>query len=626
MNPLEKFHKKIDESDWDAGNHNFNESFQQINTELSELGDENLLRKSEVERWTFAFNKLPDKGLKYRIAGTKTLENGKEVPFVWPNKDDLLEKDFEYLIRRFKESKNKYAKTEYGLLLYYCEKLVKNGDIDILLDNLIDLGQLYYKKTLSEDIENNKHYFTYLKILLGNSLKIAYSRKKVKEINKKFEELIYFISDMHRNWDLSNNFSLKPIYSLTELALVYKRDFNNLVSLESFLKKNYEAAKEISKTYKWGSIEICNISIKLADYLQNKDYDWDLLKAQEFEGMIDEAIRTGNLSAVKFAEYALEMYKKIDDKDKIKELEKKYDELRRVIKMGEVKQELPQEEVQRLNSIIDSEIKDKNGQELIETLMQSPMFRPLDQIFEISDKIKAQNLISNFLPASIIDKFGNTVDVYVTEEEKSKFRFWETYEHSFQIGEQTLEKFFIKALTTKKISFEEVEYFLLNTWIGETYNVTYLGETIKVCPYDIIKPGLELYFKEIISSLENEEYEPNFICSTDSLITKCEYLLRFFCELGDIATFTKKHKGPHKYYMEKNIDEILGSLEHSEENPTGFSEEHRLFIHFILSNKMGKNLRHKVAHGLMDPHEYHFMNPLFALLIILKISGYSFNK
>ena len=76
--------------------------------------------------------------------------------------------------------------------------------------------------------------------------------------------------------------------------------------------------------------------------------------------------------------------------------------------------------------------------------------------------------------------------------------------------------------------------------------------------------------------------------------------------------------------MEKNIDELLSSLRHTNENPTGFSEQHRLFIQFILSHKLGRNLRHNVAHGLLDANEYDFSNPLYIIIIILKISAYSF--
>lgn len=143
-----------------------------------------------------------------------------------------------------------------------------------------------------------------------------------------------------------------------------------------------------------------------------------------------------------------------------------------------------------------------------------------------------------------------------------------------------------------------------------------------ICPMDVIEPGLRLFFDELEKWRIDNSYSPNFICATDSLVSKMEYIIRFFCKRANISTFTDKIKNSHAVKNEKNIDELLRSLKHSEENPTGFLEEHRKFIEYVLASKMGNNLRHRVAHGLMDAQEYTVTNLILLLNIILILSTY----
>ena len=78
--------------------------------------------------------------------------------------------------------------------------------------------------------------------------------------------------------------------------------------------------------------------------------------------------------------------------------------------------------------------------------------------------------------------------------------------------------------------------------------------------------------------------------------------------------------------MEKLLDDMLADIKHSGVNQTGFDEEDRIFIKYVLSEKAGLNLRNTVAHGLLDIYEYTFSNIVVTLSIILKISKYSFTE
>ena len=75
--------------------------------------------------------------------------------------------------------------------------------------------------------------------------------------------------------------------------------------------------------------------------------------------------------------------------------------------------------------------------------------------------------------------------------------------------------------------------------------------------------------------------------------------------------------------MERNLDEILASLEHKSFN-TNFVEEDRKYIKFVLSEKAGENLRNKVAHGLMDNFEFSIDKVVLTFSIILRLTKYKF--
>ncbi len=143
MNPLEELHKKIDESNWDVKQEDqLNKAFQEVNGILADSNEHDLLKKSEVERQTFAFTKNPEKGLSFKMEGRKKLEDGTEITFEWPDIKEWKHDDFIHIRSRFDYCKNLYAKSEYGLLLFYSGNLKNNKETAILLTSLLDLANI----------------------------------------------------------------------------------------------------------------------------------------------------------------------------------------------------------------------------------------------------------------------------------------------------------------------------------------------------------------------------------------------------------------------------------------------------------------------------------------------------
>jgi len=94
-----------------------------------------------------------------------------------------------------------------------------------------------------------------------------------------------------------------------------------------------------------------------------------------------------------------------------------------------------------------------------------------------------------------------------------------------------------------------------------------------------------------------------------------------------IATFKTKQDD---VVMEKNIDDILASLEHRPESTppqiTNFDENDRIYIKFVMSEKRGWNYRNKVAHGLLDSDEYQIGNCILIFATLLRLTHYNFSS
>lgn len=236
----------------------------------------------------------------------------------------------------------------------------------------------------------------------------------------------------------------------------------------------------------------------------------------------------------------------------------------------------------------------------------------------------------SIIPSKVIDKHGNTVDVFNTDEEKDQFLFWDMYGLHYQMGTQTMFNFFIEAYRAKKLSFDSVMRYLETTWFNDTIIRKYNGFDIEVKPIDTLRSGLQQIFKELDKCYADESYEYDFVAAIDSLTLKIEGLLRFFCEKIGIATFKTRTKGKDKLVMEKQLDDLLADIAHKpKERPdqeTKFDEEDRRMIKFVMTEKAGINLRNKVAHGLMDFDEYNIGMVVIIFSLILKLSKYSFTE
>jgi hypothetical protein len=348
-------------------------------------------------------------------------------------------------------------------------------------------------------------------------------------------------------------------------------------------------------------------------------------KAEIYEKMMNDGEGKDNsLVAVKFAEDALRLYQSLKDKNKIAELSKKYNDLRGKMRLTEHFSEFPEEYTRRVIEQVDATVKQSTEQEIIYHFILTPWYMKITDIHIHADKMKKESLVTYLATTAILDKFGNTIETYKTDEEKQQQSFWNTYRINNQLGTGKMQRFFIEAYKVGKLSYKSVMDYLETTWLNEPIVRNYHSNTVEIKPIDTLIPCLKRMFSELDLWFQDNDYQFDYITITDSLTLKIEQLLRNFCEKVGISTFKLRVKGGDNLVMEKLLDDILVDIKHSEENPTNFDEDDRIFIKYILTEKSGLNLRNRIAHGLMDINEYSFENILLLFNIIIKLSKYKF--
>lgn len=636
MNALEEYYKKLDDGNYDYRDAlTINSEFQGVIKQLFEEGKKDVAYIADIDRQVFSIQKSLDKkteaekgvlnGLGPQMSGTQTLEDGSQAPLYWPDISKLTPSDFEYIEARYKVCKNLYAKTEYGLTVYLGGKTVYSKHSDFkkqLCKDFFQLSDLYLKKA---DAGGEKNYYS---LYFFKALKIAFGIAEQTKLEPELTDIIKYVFNTHQNWDIKKDGTLRILLDLSGIMSEYYGLFSKFIDFQKVLDKNILGANELENTYVWGAMYTIDRNIAIEQKKNVSPNNSLNYKAKLYEKLALEAESRSNLACVNFSEHALRIYQQLNDSVNSKRLEDLYSKLRGKFRLSDVRQELPAEHVDDLEKRILKTVSESDEKTILQHFIISPWYDKIDNIKTQSIELRKKSVFLSMLPTSILDKFGNTVDVFHTDEEKEKFSFWNYYSFNFQIGTQTMHRFFMEAYKSGKLSYTSTISYLETTWYNEAIKRKYHGQDVDVKPIDILKPSLKKIFDELDLHFADTGYRCDFVTMTDSLVLKIEGLLRYFCEKTGIATFKTRQKGSDKVVMEKLLDDLLVDIAHKPTyNPkqeTNFDEEDRIYIKYVMTEKSGLNLRNLVAHSLMDVYEYNFERVVVLFCMVLKLSKYKF--
>ena len=368
------------------------------------------------------------------------------------------------------------------------------------------------------------------------------------------------------------------------------------------------------------------IGEKVDKKLGKKTYDWRRQIAESYETLMKQAEKDNNLVAIHFCQIALENYKKIKDDGKIKELERKYSKLKTSTKYAEFKKDIDLSEHLKKCREIAEKIAQNRPEEIIKLLMLNKNLLPKYKDMEkVADEDSKQFIAQHLFPTEVIDQSGHTAQHFSDEDEKKYFGMLRQYDWELRLNKiHLINEIFFTAIRKNKLFVDILLSFLnKHSWYGKDLSKKLPNQkTIKYNWLNLIAPALNEYFIQMQYYFDTNNL-PNIVLSIDSITLKIEGLIRDICQFSGVTTFyTSRDSKGRSIVREKDIHALL----YEEPMKELFDEDDLLFFKFLLVEKVGYNLRHKVAHSLMIFQEYNYNQMHLLILALLRLGKYDFVK
>lgn len=576
---------------------------------------ENKSDEAEKAQWEVDFFNIMIEEGKLKPMFTGTNDKGEVIEY--PSLDRFDDRTYEYLIGRLDSTSNPLLKARYSHILW-CSPKKHAKYAEIAVDSYLELIKIYEAKDKKEPQE---HYGLDVLKTIKNAYSIACQIKY--KVDKMKSELRRLVNTF--NLESSSSFALRA--NLIELMLKDKRQFpkKDFLGFENICWQVSESLTKSGNIH--GAIDMLELGEKVDQKLEKKMQDWRRQIAESYETLMKQAEKGNNLASLTFCQSALENYKKLKDKNKINELEKKYSGLKNSMKLAEFKTEIDLTEHLKICREVAQKVVQNAPDEIIKVLMLDknllPRYKDMEKIAEEhSKKFIAQHLF----PTEILDQSGHPAQHFSDEDEKKYYGILQQYDWELKLNKiYLINEIFFAAIRENKLSADILLRFLnRHSWFGKNIPKKFPNnKTIDYNWLNLIAPAIHEYFIQMHYYFLNRINYPNLVLSIDSITLKVEGLLRDICQFAGVTTFymTKDSKD-RSITREKDIHALL----YEESIKRLFDEDDLLFFKFLLVEKAGYNLRHKVAHSLMLFQEYSINYMHLLILALLRLGKYDFVK
>lgn len=582
--------------------------FQKLRDLKHETGQADDVEKAQWEINCFSFI-TQDGKLKCMFSGT----DDKGQPYEYPTLSKLSAKELDYIENRFDSTSNPILKARYAHILWESprkhEKYAK-----ATIDSYLELVNFYEDKDKKDP---QGHFGLDVLNSVENASWLAF------RINYRVDDVR---SDMIRlvrefNFTSSSAFVMRArlIRHMLEGKTKFPNDcFNGFSEIVLDLGQSFFKAGRFHN-----AIDLFEAGEKVDKKLNLNTNDWNRSIAECYESLMNERDES-DLAVTTFCQDAIEYYKKIKNEKKVKELEKKYEDLKGKQQYQEFSQKIDLSgHVKKCKEIADK-LSEETPNKIILLLIHNKSLLPTYKDMEATAEEVSKKTVFDKIPVSISDQYGHTAEHFTTDDEKKYYRILEQYTWDFQLGKQFLiNEIFIAAIKKGKLNIHTLmEFFEKHSWYGK--NITKKvpqNQTVTYNWLNMIAPGINDYFNHMQTHLLEPEYNPSFVLAMDSLSLKIEGLVRDICAFSGLTTFYQtKDKQGRKIVRERDINWLL------REEPIKklFDEDDLLLFKFVLVEKAGLNLRHKIAHCLMSFTEYNITYMHLLILILMKLGKYDF--
>jgi len=590
--------------------HQISNQFIKIRDLKHKSGKPDEVEKAQWEVDCFNFT-IKNGELNPKFSGT----DDKGHPLEYPDKSQISNEELDYIEKRLEATTNPILKARYSYILW-CSNRKHSKYAKVVIDSYLELVKVYEEKDKKDP---QAHYgLDVLNSIEGASLLAFKINHRVDDVHSEINRLVKGF-----NFESSSSFVMRS--RLIKHMLEGKANFPP-ECFSTVPETCHNLAQRLFKEGKFhNAIGIFNIGEKVDNKLGLNTHDWNRSIAESYEGLMNERDES-DPAVISFCQNAIEYYRKIGDKKKTQELEKKYEYFRGKQHFGTFSKEINLTEYVNQCKSMAQKLCTEEPEKIISVLTFDKSLLPrLKDMEKNAEESSKDTVLLNIVPAVIVDQRGHTSEHFSTEDEKRYYGILQQYHFSMQLEKQILiDQIFIEAVKNNKLNINIVmSHFEEHSWYGKNITKRLPGGNITYNWLNLIAPSLNDYFIKMYLYFSQPTYVPDFILAMDSLILKIEGLVRDICIFTGITTFFPiKDKQGRNIVREKDINWLL------REDPIKamFDEDDLLFFKFVLIEKAGLNLRHKIAHCLIEYSEYNISCMHLLLLVLFRIGKYDFVK
>lgn len=603
---LETLCKHLEEN---AINYNYREIanlFQKIRDKMHTEGKTDIETKAQWEMDFFNFSIV-----KNVISPMWTLPDKEGQMISHPRLDNFSEKTYDYLGNRFESVNNPVLKARYAHILWFSPR--KHGKYAIVGTDCY----LEVVKLLEEKEKQTSENHTGLDIIhaIENAFYLAKSigdKGKIESVKSEIKRLIF-------NFNLKSGWLFRLRADLINLMVEEKTIFT-IDDLKGLSALCLAFSKELADTHQ--AITFLQLGEKVEQRTKTQDINWQDLIAQSYEKMMNANIANNKHVAIGFCQSAIESYKQSKNTAKVEELEKIYAKLKNELQFKEIEVKIDLTKyVEECRTKASSIAQKFSGEQIVEILMADKNLLPeYSAILDLTKKLLAEHPLQTIFPTTLYDEQGHVAQHFGTPEEIEFYHLLHQYRMSLENFNMPFIYLIIKeAFIQRKLTYSVLmEFFTKRSWFGKTFTRNIQNQPI---PYNwlyLLAPSLYEYFRQMDYHYTTGDY-PNLVLCMDSLTLKIEGLLRDLLLYSGVTTFYSTQDKSHRtIYREKDINALL----HEEKVKDLFNADDLLLFRFVLVEKAGYNLRHKVAHSLILREEYQIDSVNLLLLILLRLARY----
>ncbi|KAB2880772.1 DUF4209 domain-containing protein [bacterium] len=599
---LEEVYEKLESHSENNFWHDVTGDFLKVRDEKKENGFEEI---AQIAQWEIEF-------FSFRIIKNELHSMWKSGDHEFPALKTFTDQTYDYLVTRLNSSKNPPVKARYAHILWLSPR--RNFDyaktaVDSYLASIILLEKL-------DQAEPDKHHGLHLVDTLLNAFRISISTKYKADVLK--TEVLRLINEFYIN--SSSSFYLR--FELTNLiidqAKVFKdSDFLNITGVLTSV-----ADVELKKDHWPSAIKLFELAERVDLKIKKDSTGWKRRMAEVYEKQM-ETRNDEDSVALTFCSHALELYKQINDRTKVSELELKFNQLKQSFQLGSVSHDIDISDVMEHAKSESNRLKALNNDDVFKYLISNKNLLPrYEDLADQAEKSKNEFPLQYLMPKTIYDKWGHPIQHFGNDEERMQFAILQGFDLSLQAAHlHFLHYIMIDLIRHRKISYESFCSFLdRDSWLTkEITRKTRKGNSYSYRWLDILSPGVQSYFTEIYFWLLDDDRKPNFVLVVDSLALKIEGLLRDICEFSGITAFISQNDGQGRItYRQKDINTLL----REEKLLALIGQNDSFFLRFLLVEHVGYNLRNQVAHAFFGPDEYTVTAAHLLIIAILKLSRF----